>query len=359
MTYTFINIPAAPRTKLRFGNRVPGRVLYFKDLMTLFPKPALCVQEQIKKLEDRGLIISNRNSAEHYLTYIGYYHFSAYSLYFQTTSPEERPSIPDKQFRSEIKFEDILNLYIFDRELRLLVMDAIERIEVAFRACIVNEMSLKYGAHWYMQVSCFTTWFRHAEFILSLEKEYNIERDPRGKPIIGEQHHETFINHYFKTYTEPYLPPAWMVGETLSIGKWSLLFKHIQDSGVRKAVATKFGMDEFYLKNFMHTLTYIRNLCAHHARLWNRKVVIKPISFRRQKDLKVSNDRMAAQIVIIYDLLKIVAPDSRWLEKLRNLIDQYKPDLVSMGFSQQSAEEFFERLIRIESTGSPKGYSSV
>lgn len=288
--------------------------------------------------------MANPKLVEHYLTYIGYYHFSAYALYFQTPSREKNAQGLDKQFKSGTTFEAVLNLYIFDRELRLLMMDAIERIEVAFRACIVNEMSMRFGSHWYMQPACFDAWFRHAEFILDLEKDYNIKRDPRGKPMLGNQHHETFINHYFSTYTDPYLPPSWMVGETLSIGKWSLLYKHIHEASARKAIASKFNMDEYYLKKFMHTLTYIRNLCAHHARLWNRKVVIKPIHFKRQKQLGLSNDQLAAQVVIIYDLLKIIAPGNHWIERFKSLMDHHSPDLPAMGFQNLTLDEFLFKL---------------
>jgi len=312
--------------------------------MDTFSKPALPIQDQIKRLQNRGLIVSDPKKLEHYLTYIGYYHFSAYCHYFQTSSPSESEDGPDKPFRDGTTFEKVLDLYVFDRELRLIIIDAIERIEIAFRACIINEMSLKYGAHWYMQVGCFSGGFRHAEFISWLEREYKIEHSPSGKPAIGRPHHEIFINHYFSKYAEPYLPPAWMVGETLSLGKSSLIYENISDASMRKSIAAKFIMDEYYLKKFMHTLTYIRNLCAHHARLWNRSLVIKPISFTRQKQLGLSNYRLAAQIVIIYDLLQVIAPQNGWAQKVKDLIHEHQPNLKSMGFGELSLDDFFLKL---------------
>jgi len=153
--------------------------------MKSFPKLPISITEQIKRLTDRGLIISDRQSVEHYLTFIGYYHFSAYALYFQTDQPAPDVVLPDKPFREGTSFEQILDLYVFDRELRLLVMDAIERIEIAFRACIINEMCLQYGSHWFMDAKVFTPWFRHAQFILDLEREFDIQRDPRASRLLA------------------------------------------------------------------------------------------------------------------------------------------------------------------------------
>jgi len=103
-------------------------------------------------------------------------------------------------------------------------------------------------------------------------------------------------------------------------------------------------MHDHYFKAFMHTLTYIRNLCAHHARLWNRKLVIKPLVFKRQKEMGLSNERMAAQFVILYDMLHVVAPNNHWADRLRDLLQKHNPDLEAMGFEGLSLEEFFLRL---------------
>lgn len=325
-------------------NAYQGGCFFFRPAVKVFSKPALSLPEQIKRLQDRGLKIPDLKRAEHYLTYIGYYHLSAYALTFQQLHVSSGEAGPDKPFRPGTTFEDILSLYIFDRELRLLVMDAVERIEIAFRACVVNEMSTAYGSHWFMDAGLFRPEFKHSKFIREVEEDLQIEYGSGKRPKIGRDHHETFINHYYEQYEKPHLPPAWMLLETFSLGKLSLVFSNLRDAARRKAIAARLGADEFYLGKFMHALTYLRNLCAHHSRLWNRRFVIKPVSFKRQKEIGISNQYLAAQFIILHDLLKHAAPDSRWDFRIEQLLGKYKPNLRQMGFEGMETAEFFQKL---------------
>lgn len=122
--------------------------------MRKFDKPEKNNQELIEEWERRGLEIPDRQRAERYLEFISYYRLSAYTIPFQ--------KIGEHTFKSGTSFDDILMLYVFDRELRLLVMDAVERIEVAVRAQICNVHSLElgrdgdsYGAFWYFGWAAF------------------------------------------------------------------------------------------------------------------------------------------------------------------------------------------------------------
>lgn len=292
-----------------------------------FTKPALTIPQQLIKFQSRGLHIDNVPEAEHYLRYIGYYRLSAYAL------PLQQSSALDKPFKPGATFQNILNLYRFDRELRLLVMDAIERIEVAARSVIVNELSIRHGPHWFMDAAHFNpsfSKFKHHELLNRIDKEFTI---PSGSSKPAKPHHEVFINHYFTKYTAPYLPPAWMVAETLTLGTWSQIFENLKVAGERKAVAVHFGVDEQILRNWFHALTYLRNICAHHARLWNRKTVIKiTIANKHQPFLKV-NDRFYAFAVVINDLMQRIAPHTRWQQRLqRLLVDHPFIDPTAMGF---------------------------
>jgi len=107
----------------------------------LYEKPALPISDQIELLKSRGLIVENYQRAEHYLSNIGYYRLSAYMLPYKQIGVDK--------FREDITFETILDTYIFDRELRLLVFDAIERIEIAFRTQTIYQPSIAKGAYWF------------------------------------------------------------------------------------------------------------------------------------------------------------------------------------------------------------------
>jgi abortive infection bacteriophage resistance protein len=290
-----------------------------------FAKPPLTVPGQLAKLEARGLQIVDRAAAEHSLRYIGYYRLSAYALAFQDCAQ------PGKPFRPGTTFDDLISLYRFDRELRLLVLDAIERIEVALRGVLNNEMALRHGPHWFMNPRHFSSRFDHPRFIADIEAEMRIKATGQ---MPAQKHQEVFINHYYVKYGDPYLPPSWMVMETLSLSSLSRLYAGLDLGTERIAVAAAFGTDEFVLRGWFHVLSHVRNLCAHHARLWNRQLVIKFRQVaRRHQSFLTTTDRFYAVAVVLYDLLQHVAPGTQWHIRLRDLIARHSVvPLGAMGF---------------------------
>jgi abortive infection bacteriophage resistance protein len=91
-----------------------------------YSKPALSIEQQISQLCGRGMVIADTRLASHYLSQINYYRLTSYWLPFESNHDTHA-------FQRGTNFEQVLDLYIFDRELRLLVLDAIERVEVAVR----------------------------------------------------------------------------------------------------------------------------------------------------------------------------------------------------------------------------------
>lgn len=288
-----------------------------------FTKPPLDVEAQLVKLRGRGLGIGDEDTARWALRRLGYYRLAAYTLPFQ------QDHLPDKPFRAGSTLSQVLALYTFDRELRLLVLDAIERVEVVLRTSMVYHLSLAHGAHWFMDAGLFSAGFDHARFIAHIEEELEL---PLGGNKPKRAHAEVFINHYYRKYGDPRLPPAWMVAETLSLGTLSRLYSSLKCPKTRQAIANAFGYNEAILGPWLHTLTYIRNLCAHHARLWNRQFVIKAqVPKRHAKSIPVG-DRFYAVAYVLADLLATVESRSRWRFRLRELIDAHpEADRVAMG----------------------------
>jgi len=304
-----------------------------------FTKPPLPLPQQLQLWEQRGLSVPDPTRALHYLRFIGYYRLSAYALPFQQASAGTGLSQPDKPFRPGTAFEDILRMYVFDRELRLLVMDAIERIEVAVRTCVANEMAVRHGAHWFMEPRHFHPRFNHARFLGKLEEELKIQFS--GHPPTG-QHHEPFINHYYQAYGEPYLPPVWMVAEMQSLGVWSRVFGNLQQTAERRTIAAHFGVDEQVLHTWTHALTHLRNLCAHHSRLWNRRFVIRPKIARKHAHLVADNGQFYVFAIILHDLLRVIAPGTKWAHRLTNLLRSNPTvSLAAMGFPAGWQQEPF------------------
>lgn len=288
-----------------------------------FTKPALTVEHQLDLLIRRGMRVSDVESAKHHLRHIGYYRLRAYWL------PNEMaaPTSGDHAFAPDTTLEAVLDLYSFDRKLRLLVMDAIERTEVSLRSRWAYVLSLRYGSHGYLDPRLFRRPTEHAKSLESLKRE--IDRS-----------HETFVRHYRGTYTEPALPPFWSICELLSFGQLSLWYQNLADGADRVAIAEPFGVDEQILKSFAHHLTYVRNVCAHHSRLWNREMTVgmkiptRPLwlgeALNREKPKRLYNT-----LVMLAFMLDIISPGSRWRRSLLELMEEHKAvNLELMGFPQ-------------------------
>ena len=153
---------------------------------------------------------------------------------------------------NQMSFEDILNLYTFDRELRLLLMDAIERIEVSLRTQWAYHFSKYYGAHAYLDPSLHKNPYWHAANLKSLFEELT-------------RTDEKFIEHYQNTYTVPSSPPAWVICEVMSLGLLSRWLKSLKPSEVRADIARIYHLPDPVLTSFVEHLAYVRNFCAHHS----------------------------------------------------------------------------------------------
>ncbi|MEA3280148.1 MAG: Abi family protein, partial [Thermodesulfobacteriota bacterium] len=303
--------------------------------MTIFNKPPLSIADQIIQWESRGLAIPDRTRAERYLSVISYYRLSAYTLPFQKGKP-------DHSFKPGINFEDILDLYIFDRRLRLLVLDAIERIEVALRARMTNVLAGNHGSHAYLRKDIFDTRYNHAWLIMQI-----------GKKCHNKQA-ETFIKHYCSKYSGPELPPIWMVMEILTFKEVSVLFSSLRRKEDKRAIAALWNLPDRILQSWFRALSDLRNICAHQSRTWNREFGSLPVIPRKAPqcwpDLNRSlsdprvkqHRRLYFFLVIIEWLLRKVNPGSSWRKRLYALLQEHpKVSRTHMGMPLDWADDPF------------------
>jgi len=208
----------------------------------------------------------------------------------------------DKKFRPNTEFEDIHNIYLFDRKLRLLCLDAIERIEVALRASINNGVVVKFGPHFYLNNANFERLESFERFLA-----FSINK---GQPIIGD---------YFRKYNNPEAPPIWMVLESVPFGQLSRLFQGLKTS-IRNVIARDFGYSEKSLVSWFRCISSLRNRCAHHERIWNARMVINPPSRARQLRELTSQQDFYARAVLMTALLRRIEPGETWRDQLKDLI---------------------------------------
>lgn len=286
----------------------------------LYEKPALSIDEQLNLLVSRGLRVRDRERARHYLAHLSYYRLRGYWLPFEQASTGS-----SHQFRPETDFEDVVALYVFDRRLKLLLMDLVEQVEVSVRARWVNSFAMRYGPHGHLAASNFRDASRHSKCLASLREELGRSR-------------ETFVEHYRRTYHEPPSPPLWAACEVMSLGQLSQWIQNLGHRADRQAIAGGYGLDESVFCSFLHHLTNVRNLCAHHGRIWNRRFTFTMKLPKSPSSLAVRLNPFADRnvfntLVVLDHLIEIISPDSRWH---RDLLEAMKgcpaADPLAMGF---------------------------
>lgn len=274
----------------------------------IYSKQPLLFSDQIKKLNERGLKFNDEDKATHYLSNISYYRLRAYTYPFQDNID------PDHPFTNDVSFEEIIDLYVFDRRLRLLVFNAIEKIEIALRTKIIYYFSLSYGSHFHENPELYRNPDSCASGLVKLYKE--IDRST-----------EDFIKHYYDKYTDPENPPAWMSLEVASIGILSHLYEDLKLVPEKKQIAKEFGLpDVKFLESWMHAFSNLRNTCAHHSRIWNRRFVAAPklpnnTTFPFLVNKTIHTNKLYASLCCIQYILKIISPNSSFCTNLINLMN--------------------------------------
>ncbi|MEI7152663.1 MULTISPECIES: Abi family protein [Pectobacterium] len=287
--------------------------------LRLYQKPTETKEALIAKLRQRGLIINDEHAAKIALTFIGYFRLRGYCIpYYQVTQDIKPQLVTPKTFIPGTTLEDIIALYEFDRKLRLIVLEQIQKVEIGLRTCLSEYMSVKYGCHWFMNLT-------------TLNNEYDYEgffgqiRDAK----------EVFIDHYKVTYDHPKYPPSWMITETLSFGAWSRIYKSLHHYDQKK-IAENFNIrNAEVMVSWFHTLSHFRNLAAHHNRIWNRAFKAFPPGKLNGYEHHMPNPQTLYSRLVV---LKYLSDQVSWSDGLKNQLIALmgeKPNCVTwekMGF---------------------------
>jgi abortive infection bacteriophage resistance protein len=289
-----------------------------------YAKPALIYSDQVKQLQNRGLEIKNVPRAIHLLESISYYRLSGYWY----------PMLAHKtnhEFKEGGTFQDAFQLYSFDRELRVLVLRELEKIEVSIRAKMIYVLSHHYGPFWYQESNLFYNHIKHGKCLGNLQNEYN-------------RSDEEFIEAFKKKYSDP-LPPSWMMLEITSFGTLSFLYSTLKPGVVKREIAKHFGLNDKTFSSWIHSIVYLRNVCAHHSRLWNRIMSIQPINPRSiykpwLQNTTVSNNRLYFILSMMLFLHQTINPGNTLSKRFKNLlIKYYNVDVHAMGFPRDWDKE--------------------
>lgn len=295
-----------------------GLFLYTGMAKGNFTKTYSSPSDLVSLLKSRGMAIGDEQAAIQYLGNIGYYRLSAY-MHPLLKMPKDM-----HQYKSGASFDKVLMLYRFDKKLRMLLFNEIEKVEIAVRETVMNVTAVMTGNDfWLMDGVHFANQRTFADTTGLIDKEYRKST-------------EDFIQHFKDKYSDPY-PPAWILGELLTMGSVNMVYRNLKEDRIRKAISGKFGLHPKVFESWLTTLTLVRNSCCHHSRVWNKVNLILPVMPKRIHrnwiTLTVDPRRIYFNICIIKYFLDVISPDNDFPAKLRWLfVDFPEIDLKALGF---------------------------
>lgn len=285
------------------------------------PKPYKEYRELVDILQSRGMRVSDTKRAKRKLAQIGYYRLSGFCYPCRIQSPDTAVRLDN--FQPNTDFDRVIELYLFDKKLRFLILDAIERIEIHFRSVIAHELGhedpLAYenrdfihnpGNHW-------DKWQEKHQKLLSDCKEDAMRWHKNNRKAI----------------------PFWVAVEAWDFGVMSKYYKMLKRKHQKK-VADRLGIDNINtLVKWLETINILRNRCAHHTRIWNQynqinKTIIPVLDndYFNELDLDVhAKQRLYGIITVIWFLVKKIGSNSDWICRVADIIDS-KPTLPGCAY---------------------------
>lgn len=275
-------------------------------------KPWTSFSAQLEVLKGRGMEVGNEEVALSYLERIGYYRLSGYCYPFREYCKTDKYTRKDT-FIKDSRFEDVLELYIFDKKLRLLALDALERIEMALRVDIAHLLGEKDPlAH--ENPECLHGNFAKKEINGKTKHEKWLSK---FNSHLSRSKKVSFVKHHLDEYGTL---PIWVAIEVWDFGLLSTLFAGMKYNDQQK-IAEKYGIaDGRKFAQCLRSLNYIRNVSAHHSRLWNVNIVERS-SVPQGWSADLDNKRPFLYFCIMKQMLNCISPNSSWGKRLTEMME--------------------------------------
>ncbi|OOF56033.1 Abi family protein [Rodentibacter myodis] len=309
--------------------------------MTNSTKPHKEYLDLINQLKQRGMIIQDEKYAEKKLSQVGYYRLSGF--WHISRTPNQDRTFSDN-FIQGTDFNEIYRLYIFDKKLRLLLLDIIERLEINIRTIMAHELGrinpLAYEDHSIINRKFLQhNWNPRSSYLFSKWQDSLTAKIERCKDDFIEWHRKN---------ENPL--PFWVITETWDFGTLSKYYSLLNGQYQRK-IAKHFNIDERTLTNWLNEINIVRNLAAHHSRVWNRdfnQINIPNFNSQSQQKFKragayfsninldnKAKSRIFGRIAVLWYLISQNSSNYQWLQKLKELIETFpnipNAKLESMG----------------------------
>ncbi len=274
-------------------------------------QPPMTIEEQVENLKSIGLIVDDEEYAKKILNDISYFRLvKAYSINLKPKNGN---------YDKKTTFKEIVNLYLFNANLRQIIFPEIEKIEINVRCRMSNYFAEQYGVLGYLKAENFINKEYHKEFLEDIEQE------------IGRNSKAPFVRNFRENYEGGQLPMYALV-EVFSFGTLSKFYKNMHNKD-KKEIAKTFGVGYTYFASWLESISYVRNICAHYGRLYNAKMSKSPMLYNEYTQAGIGNNRVYGVMLCMKHLLK---NDSHWnlfVDKIEMLFDKYQSvQIKTMGF---------------------------
>lgn len=295
-----------------------------------YNKPFLSIEAQIDLLLSRGLEISDEKKAAEWLRRLGYYRLAAYLFPLRKSFVSDQGELViESDFLPGSTFTLATATYVFDKQLRILFLDAIERIEIAVRAEVSRQLGER-STFAHLDPNEFSPSFtkprensfsKHAVWLSRIDEELARSTDD-------------FAIHFKRKYAGQM--PIWVSSELWDLGKLANLVSGLKPND-KRVLASKFGVSNgVAFESWLHHINTVRNICAHHGRLWNRSISKSPSRSPIRFDLlpkplqkDFDKNRVDTTAQIICNLLAVIQPSSSWPDRYLRLKTEFYTGVYS------------------------------
>ncbi|NFA91035.1 abortive infection bacteriophage resistance protein [Clostridium botulinum] len=278
-------------------------------------------EQQLNILEDRGMIIEDREEAIKVLTITNYYRLTAYALQFKQND----------NYDNKVSFNTMYKLYKFDKRLRHLILEILESIEISLRTYMAYTLSINYGPEAHNNPDIFKD--------INLYMGYDDIAGNHRKGLIDEiksevnkNRKELFIKHHLHKYNGHF--PIWAIVEIFSFGMLSRMYANLNITDQKAIAREGFSTNYKLLESWLNNLAYVRNICAHYGRLYNKKLAINPKVHNKYIKYNLDLKRLFITILSIKELTINCDEWNTFKIQLEALFEEYQAyiNLKLIGF---------------------------
>ena len=278
-----------------------------------FAKTSQTSKQHLEKLKQQGLTVADEPSALRFISFVGHYRLKGYWYQLQNSL--------SKQFDCGTTFDDIVARYECDRELRALILEGVGQLEVAVRATICNQLSAKHTPHWFLNPSIFkpSRDWGYAKMLSKIENEVNQSKLKR------------FISSYYEKHDDPYMPPSWAMSECVTLGLWSRTYAILRNPSDKKEISSKFRINKVgVFESWLHTLSVLRNMAAHHDRFLDTKLGVSPQNYKARNIRFSDNKTVYSALTMMHILLESMHSGSAFKSKIIDFKERHGSEIMQL-----------------------------